>query len=64
MKSPIPAHDSMKASRGMMINAHSGGFSPRKSLSSSKGVSARREANKRVKDSLNASQLYGRLEHR
>ena len=64
MKSPIPAHDSMKASRGIMINAHSGGFSPRKSFSSSKSVLARREADKRVKDSLNAGQLYWRFEHR
>ena len=64
MKSPIPAHDSMKASRGMVINAHSGGFSLRKSFSSSKSVLARGEANKRVKNSLNASQLYRRFEHR
>ena len=64
MKSPIPAHDSTKASRGMMINAHSGGLSLRKSFSSSKSVLARREADKRVKDSLNAGQLYRRFEHR
>ena len=64
MKSPIPAHDSMKASRGMMINAQSDGFSPRKSFSSSKSVLARREADKRVKDSLDARQLYWRFEHR
>jgi len=63
MKSPMPAHDSMKASRGMMAIAHSGGLSPRRSFSSSNGVSARREANKRVQDSLDASKFYRSFEH-
>ena len=54
IKSPTRAHDSMKASKGMITRAHSGGLPPRRSFSSSNSFLTRREADKRVKDSLNA----------
>ena len=55
MKSPTKAQDSMKARRGTIKTAHSGGLSPSRRFISSKVQLARGEANKWIEYALYAS---------
>ena len=55
MKSPTKAQDSMKARRGTIRTAHSGGLSPSRRFISSNVQLARGEANEWIEDALYAS---------